>query len=99
MTAENEIVMVGGTSYSTGEVFSTMKVMTSSEKDIEKISPFLFMKMSSHSDLFKVLNASLSGWIDNFWLFGGSVYDAIVLPIPKKILKSCKLGPVRINES
>ena len=44
MTAENEIVMVGGTSYSTGEVFSTMKVMAS--------SPFLFMKMSSHSDLF-----------------------------------------------
>ena len=91
MTAENEIVMVGGTSYSTGEVFSTMKVMAS--------SPFLFMKMSSHSDLFKVLNASLSGWTDNFYLFGGSVYDAIVLPIPKKILKSCKIGPVRINES
>ena len=99
MTAENEIVMVGGTSYSTGEVFSTMKVMASSEKDIEKISPLLFMKRSSHSDLFKVLNASLSGWTDNFYLFGGSVYDAIVLPIPKKILKSCELGPVRFNES
>ena len=52
MTAENEIVMVGGTSYSTGEVFSTMKVMSSSEKEKEKISHFLFMKMSSHSDLF-----------------------------------------------
>ena len=52
MTAENEIVMVGGTSDSTGEVFSTMKVMASSEKEKEKISPFLFMKMSSHSDLF-----------------------------------------------
>ena len=99
MTAENEIVMVGGISHSTNEVFSRMKVMTSSEKEIEKIAPLLFTKMSSHSDFLKVLNASLSGWTENFHLLGGSVYDAIVLPIPKKILKRCELVPQGQSEA
>ena len=37
MTAENEIVMVGGISQSTGEVFSNMKVLY---KVLNEIVPF-----------------------------------------------------------
>jgi len=59
MTTENEVVMVGGISHSTDEVFSTMKV----------------------------LNASLQWWTDDTYI--SPVYDAIVLPVPKKILKGC----------
>ena len=43
--------------------------------------------------LLKVLNANLNEWTDGSPLMGGSVFDAIVLPVPKKILKNFEFGP------
>ena len=87
MTVENEIVMVGGISRSTDQMFPTMKVI--------KIWPFSSsFSINSYSfSLFKVLDASLNEWTDDSPLWGGSVYDAIALPVPKKILKNCEFGP------
>ena len=97
MSAENEIVMVGGISQSTGEVFSTMKVTQSFQHNCPL--PIIF----SHTDKLlsfkhcKVLNSSLNEWTDGNLLFGSPVYDAIVLPVPKKILKSCEFGPAEMR--
>ena len=97
MTAENEIVMVGGISQSTGEVFSTMKVTQSFQQNCSL--PIIFF----HTNRFfsfkhcKVLNSSLNEWTEGSRFFGAPVYDAIVLPVPKKILKSCEFGPAEMR--
>ena len=95
MTVENEIVMVGGISQSTGEVFSAIKVVQSF---VTKYSLPIFFSPKGFFSFrhFQVLNASINGWTDHSHLFGASVYDTIVLPVPKKILKSCEFGPAEM---
>ena len=63
MTVENEIVMVGGISQSTGEVFSAIKVVQSF---VTKYSLPIFFhpKDFSHSDTFRFsMPASMDGLI------------------------------------
>ena len=92
MSAENEIVMVGGISHATDEVFSTMKVISNKVSLVPSTFPDQNCFFSVLIQCFKVLNASLQEWTDNSHIWP-SVYDAIVLPVPKKILKSCNFGP------